>query len=158
MQFPEVESQTRDGDHRRSGRKNTHISLGREGKSSVRHHREQTNHAQHVPPPQFHQSCPRAEYRAPPLAGGRISYQQEAGVRRDYSQLAVFDGPPQAPWGPVGAPHHPQQGWTPQRQHDTGAQHQPQQGEAPLQQGAATWRGGGYSNTRRSSGVGHRSS
>ena len=48
VQFSKVESQARDGDHRGSSRRNTRISLGREGKSSVRHRREQTNHAQHI--------------------------------------------------------------------------------------------------------------
>ena len=142
VQFPEVESQARNGDRRRSGRRNTRISPGRKGRSSVRHHRKQTNHVQHVPPPQRHQNFSRAESRGPPSAGGRSSYQQEAGAGRDYSQLAVFNGPPQAPWGPVGAPHHPQQGWTPQRQYDTGTQQQLQQGEAPQQQGAALEGGG----------------
>ena len=82
VQFPGVESQARGGDHRRSGRSNTRISPGREGRSSVRHHREQTNHVQHVPPPQRHQNVSRAESRGPPSAGGRSSYQQEAGAER----------------------------------------------------------------------------
>ena len=121
VQLPEVESQALDGDRSGRGghesRRNTRTSPGREGRGSVRHHREQTNPAQY-------------------------SYQQEAGAGRDYSQLAVFDGPPQARWGPVGAPQHQQRGWTPQRRYNTGAQHQPQQGEAPQQQGAAMGGGG----------------
>ena len=74
VEFPEVESQTRDGDHKRSGRRNTRISPGREGRTSVRHDHEQTNHAQHIPPPQRHQIFPRAESRGPPSAGERSSY------------------------------------------------------------------------------------
>ena len=71
VQFPVIESQARDGDHRQSGRRNTRISPGREGRSSARHHRERTNHARHAPPPQRHQNVPRAESRGPPSAGGR---------------------------------------------------------------------------------------
>ena len=162
VQFPEVESQALDGAHRRSrrgehgSRRNTRTSPGREGRSSFKHHREQTNPTQHVPPPQHHQICLRAESRGPSSAGGGSSYQQEAGAGRDYSLLAGFNGPPQALWGPVGAPQHQQQGWTPKRQYGTGASQQPQQGEASQQQEAAM---GGYSNSSSSSsGVGHRSS
>ena len=77
VQFPVVESQERDGDHRPSSRKKTRISPGREGRGSVRHHREQTNHVQHVPPPE---NFSRAEFRGPSLAGRRSLYRQEAGV------------------------------------------------------------------------------
>ena len=52
VQFPGVESQALDGDHRRSGKRNTRISSGREGKSSFRQQHKQTNHVQHVSPPQ----------------------------------------------------------------------------------------------------------
>ena len=83
VQFPAVESLAGDGDHRRSGRRNTRMSPCRERRSSVRHRREHTNHAQHVPPPQRHQCSPRAESRGPPSAGGRSSYRQEAGSGRD---------------------------------------------------------------------------
>ena len=116
VQFPEVESLALDGAHRRSGRgghgsrRNTRKSPGREGRRSFRLHREQTSTTQHIPPPQHHQMSPHAESRGPPSAGGGSSYQQEAGAGRDYSQLAVFNGPPQAPWGPIGAPQHQQQG------------------------------------------------
>ena len=160
VQFPGVESQARDGDRRRSSRRSSSISPGRKRRISVRHHREQTNHVQYVPPPQRHQNVSRSESRGPSSAGGRSWYQQEAGVGRDYSQLAFFNGPPQVPWGPVGAPHHRQQGWTPQRQFDTGAQQQPQQGEALQQQGAAMggWGGGQSNSSSSSSGVGHRRS
>ena len=74
------------------------------------------------------------------VEGVRISRRQGRGGIK--ASLAVFIGPPQAPWGPVGAPQHQQQGWITQRQYDTGAQQQPQQGEAPQQQGAAMGGGG----------------
>ena len=54
VQFPEVESQPRDGDHRRSGILNTSISPRRERRSSARYHREQRNHGQHVPRRGYH--------------------------------------------------------------------------------------------------------
>ena len=108
VQFPVVESQARDGDPRRSSRRNTRKSPGKKGRSSVRHYREQTNHVQHVPPSQSHQTFSRGESRGPRSAGGRSSYQQKAGAGRDCSQLAVLNGPPQSSWGPLGAPHHPQ--------------------------------------------------
>ena len=112
VQFPGVESQAFNGAHRRSGRgghasrRNTRTSPGRAERGSFRHHSEQTNPTQMVPLPQHRQTFPRAESRAPPSAGGRSSYQQEAGAGWDCSQLAVFNGPPQTPWGPVGAPQH----------------------------------------------------
>ena len=156
VQFPEVESQALNGAHRRSGRgghglrENTRTSRGTEGRGSFGYHRGQTNPTQRVPPPQHHQIFSRAESRAPPSAGGRSSYQQVAGAGRDYSQLAVFNGLSQAPWGPVGSPQHQRQGWTPQLQYDTRAQQQPQQGEAPQQQEAAMTGGGGYSSSSSS--------
>ena len=87
VQFPEVESQALDGGHRRSdkwghgSRRNALTLLGREGRGSVRHHREQTNPAQRVPPPQRHQKFPRAESRGPHrrVEGVRISRRQGRG-------------------------------------------------------------------------------
>ena len=150
VRFPGVESQALDEDHRRSGKRNTRISSGREGNrvqsgnninkpttSNMSHHRNATKLF-----PERNLGAPIGGWEEFVSAGGR----GRAGLQPG---LAVFIGPPQAPWGPVGAPHHPQQGWTPQRQFDTGAQLQlqrqsdtgaqlqPQQGEAPQQQGAA---------------------
>ena len=73
VQLPEVESQALDGDRSGRGghesRRNTRTSPGREGRGSVRHHREQTNSAQHVPLPQRLQIFPRRGTSGPPIGG-----------------------------------------------------------------------------------------
>ena len=81
VQCPEVESQARGGDHRWSGRRSTRISPDREGRSSVRHHQEQTNTPNMSHPRNATKPFPERNLGAPHrrVGGVRISRRQGRG-------------------------------------------------------------------------------